>query len=233
MEKAYRNVSLFFAAILLLVFAGFYKTYFGLFPSFAHVTSIQHIHGSLFLLWFIMLVVQPLLIRKRMYAWHRLIGKASYVLVPLIVVSIYFIARELYQAAPPAMTEQDRIANLFTPFYQIVDFVSLYALAIYYRKKISYHMRYMIATSLAIYGAATRRFFIHLVGLSSQQAALYTFLLTGMILLGLIAYDARHGKSFRPYVVALAIVTLSALGFYFFRYGQLWQGFGARIAHLF
>lgn len=82
MEKAYKNLSLFFIAILVIVILGFFKTYFGLFPNFRNVTSIQHIHGSLFLLWFVMLIVQPILIRKRKYKWHRVIGKVSYFLVP-------------------------------------------------------------------------------------------------------------------------------------------------------
>ena len=140
MEKTYKNLAFFFVAIFAIVFLRFFKTYFGLFPAFNKVTTIQHIHGLLFLLWFIMLIVQPILIKKREYKWHRVIGKASYFLVPLIVVSIFFSAKELYETAP--LTESKKIATLYVPFYQIVDFVALYVLAIYYKKNsfISYEI---------------------------------------------------------------------------------------------
>jgi len=65
MEKTYKYISLFFVAILAIVFLGFFKSYFGLFPTFNKVTTIQHLHGLLFLLWFIMLIVQPVLIKKK------------------------------------------------------------------------------------------------------------------------------------------------------------------------
>jgi hypothetical protein len=231
MEKTYKNISLFFIAIIAIVFLGFFKTYFGLFPTFNNVTNIQHLHGSLFLLWFLMLIIQPVLIKKRKYKWHRVIGKASYFLVPLIVISIFFIAKEMYETAP--LTQSQKISNLYVPFYQIVDFVTLYVLAIYYKKRISYHMRYMIATSLAVYGAALKRFFINFMGISGLNAFLYTFFVTDLILLIFIIYDWRHGKSYKPYLISLVILVASQLGFYFLRNTFIWQTVCGKFVQIF
>lgn len=231
MEKTYKNISLFFVAILAIVVLGFFKTYFGLFPTFNKVTTIQHIHGLLFLFWFIMLIVQPALIKKRKYKWHRVIGKVSYFLVPLIVVSIFYIAKELYETSP--LTQGQKIATLYVPFYQIVDFVTLYVLSIYYKKKISYHMRYMIATSLAVYGAALKRFFINFTAISGLNAFLYTFIVTDLILVGLIIYDWKHEKSYKPYVVSLIILVASQSGFYFLRNTAFWLAMCGKFVHLF
>jgi hypothetical protein len=221
MEKTYKNIGLFFVAIFAIVFLGFFKTYFGLFPTFTKVTTVQHIHGLLFVLWFLMLIVQPVLIKKRKYKWHRVIGKVSYFLVPLIVISIFFIAKELYETAP--ISQAKKIATLYIPFYQIVDFVTLYLLAIYYKNKISYHLRYMIATSLAVYGAALKRFFTNFLGVTGLNGFLYTFIITDLILLGFILYDRKHGKDNKPYVVSLIILLISQFGFYFLRNTDLWQ----------
>ena len=192
MEKAYKNISLFFLLILTIVVLGFFKTYFGLFPAFKEVTNIQHIHGLLFLLWFVMLIIQPVLIKRKLYKWHRLLGKVSYFLVPLIVLSIFFIAKEMYETMPAKVPQAKRISILYVPFYQILDFVLLYVLAILYKKKIAYHMRYMIATSLAVYGAALKRAFINLGGVNGKDAFLYTFILTDLIIIGLIIYDLKN-----------------------------------------
>jgi hypothetical protein len=231
MEKAYKNIPWFFAAILGIVILGFFKTYFGLFPNFDKVTSIQHIHGTLFLLWFVMLIVQPILIQKRKLEWHRRIGRISYFLVPLIIVSIFFIAKEFYETAPGE--EPKRIAGLYVPFYQIVSFSVLYLLAIYNKKRVDYHMRYMIATVLAVYGAALRRAFIHWMGMSGPDAFFYTFLFTDLILVAFIVYDRVHGKAYKPYVVSLSILLLSQGGFYFFRNTEVWQVVCGNFVHQF
>ena len=94
-------------------------------------------------------------------------------------------------------------------------------------------MRYMIATSLAVYGAALKRFFINFMGISGLNAFLYTFIVTDLILLGLIIYDLRHGKSLKPYIVSLIILTASQLGFYFLRNTAFWQTVCGKFVHLF
>ena len=74
-----------------------------------------------------MLCVQPLLIRYGQYKWHRIIGWFSYLLVPCIIVSIHFIAREAYLGAIAAHNPKASvIAGLYFPTYQIFDFAALY-----------------------------------------------------------------------------------------------------------
>src|ERR1700710_317251 len=120
METGYKNVSLLFVVILGIVVLGFFKTYFGLFPSFNNVTLIQHIHGLLFTTWFLLLVIQPLLIRNGKYKAHRIIGRFTYVLVPCIIISIHFIAREAYlNAIANHVPRRTVLANTYFQVYQI------------------------------------------------------------------------------------------------------------------
>ena len=91
MEKAYQNVNYFVLVILAFVIWGFYRTYFGLFPSFTGITTVQHFHGFMMLSWFVMLLVQPLLIRRKKIELHRTVGMLSYILMPLLLISIFFI----------------------------------------------------------------------------------------------------------------------------------------------
>jgi hypothetical protein len=92
MGKSYRYISYLFVFVLALVFWGFYKTYFSLFPRFNGLPTLLHIHAVLILLWFAMLIAQPLLIlRYKNIALHRLVGKASYILVPAMVICIVFV----------------------------------------------------------------------------------------------------------------------------------------------
>jgi hypothetical protein len=224
MEKAYKNVTVFFVIILAVVVLGFFKTYFGLFPGFHKVTTIQHIHGLLFITWFIMLCIQPLLIRYGKYKWHRIIGRFSYVLVPCIIISIHFIAQEAYLGAIAAHTPKpDVIAGSYFPTYQIFDFAALYVLAIANIKNTPAHMRYMITTSLAICGAGLRRVFEHWMGMGGDNAVLLGFLLPDLTLVGLIIYDRMHGQKSKAYWVSLVILAGSHIGYYFVPQSALWQ----------
>jgi len=223
-ETGYKNVSLLFAVVFGIVVLGFFKTYFGLFPSFTNVTMIQHVHGLLFTTWFVLLVVQPLLIRYGKYRAHRIIGKFTYVLVPCIIISIHFIAREAYLNAVAAHTPRKNVlANTYFQVYQIFDFALLYLLAIINVRPTSAHMRYMIATSLAIAGAGLRRFFGHDFGMSGDAALLYGFLVPDLFLVGLIVYDKIKGQNSKAYIVSLIILAISHYSFYFLPYSALWQ----------
>jgi hypothetical protein len=224
METGYKNVSWLFVVIFGFVVLGFFKTYFGLFPSFNNVTLIQHIHGLLFTTWFVLLFVQPLLIRYGKYRAHRVIGRCTYVLVPCIIISIHFIAREAYLNAVAAHAPRHVIlANTYFQVYQIFDFSVLYLLAIINKHRTPYHMRYMIATSLAIVGAGLRRFFEHDLGLGGADAVLYGFIVPDLFLAGLIVYDKIKGQNSRPYVIALIILAISHYSYYFLPNSALWQ----------
>lgn len=85
MEEGYKNISFFFAAIASIVFIGFFWSYFSFNPFFNNILTVIHIYVILMTTWFIFLIIQPLLIRKNLMKFHRIIGKVSYVLVPLII----------------------------------------------------------------------------------------------------------------------------------------------------
>ena len=223
-ETGYKNVSLLFVVIFAIIVLGFFKTYFGLFPSFNNVTLIQHIHGLLFTTWFVLLFVQPLLIRYGKYRAHRIIGRFTYVLVPCIIISIHFIAREAYLNAVAAhVPRQQVLANTYFQVYQIFDFAVLYLLAIINKHRTPYHMRYMIATALAIAGAGLRRFFEHDLGMGGGDALLYGFLAPDLFLVGLIVYDKIKRQNSRAYIVSLIILAVSHYSFYFLPQSALWQ----------
>jgi hypothetical protein len=94
-------------------------------------------------IWLLMLIVQPILIIKKKLALHRLIGKASYILMTLLVISIFLIINQ----------EQSREKNLGVFAANLVDFpvfVVLYCFAIYFCKKPAYHARFMIMSILPL-----------------------------------------------------------------------------------
>lgn len=127
MERTYKNVSYFFVLLLTIIVFGFYKSYFGKFPLFTGLTSVHHTHALLLLLWFAMLIVQPVLIYQKRFALHRLLGKVSYVLVPLIVWSMLAVINVQYVKNLLQMPQAQNISFLYLPVSALIPFVTLYA----------------------------------------------------------------------------------------------------------
>lgn len=160
MEKGYKNIALVFALIAAIVFIGFFPTYFTYFPNFGGFVALHHFHAFVMILWLLVLIVQPILINKRKYQWHRLIGKFSYVLVPIIVISMLLAYKRSFfnSVDVNGMNHIESLFLLFLPLTDILPFTVFYLLAIIYRKKIPNHLRFMISTAIVVVGAGIVRY---------------------------------------------------------------------------
>ena len=145
MDRTYKYLGYFLLLLIPLTFAGFYKTYFEPFPNFGKNIDIYiHIHAVIASLWIAILIVQPFLIVNKKIALHRSVGKLSYVVFPLLIIS--FIPRII------KTINSGDIQFLFFPLADGFLLVTFYVLAIYYKKKTAKHMRYMIASALVLMG---------------------------------------------------------------------------------
>ncbi|MDQ6761468.1 MAG: hypothetical protein M3015_02440 [Bacteroidota bacterium] len=199
MGTNYKAISLFCAAILLFLVIAFFRTYFGLFPGFKNITLSIHFHVAMVLLWFAMLIVQPLLISKKLLSIHRLIGKASYILVPLLIFSFVLMTRN----------EQVRLKNLPVFVVNIFDvsiFILFYTLAIIYKRKTAWHSRFMVLTVIPFLSPSAAR--LHIDGIIIQIT----------LLIGLFIFECFKGKVLKPYIIALSgyMALLIILGGLFF-----------------
>ena len=232
MEKAYRNVVYFFIGILILAFAGFFKTYFGLFPVFKSVNNVQHFHAAMMLLWLAMLITQPLLIKYKRLDWHRKLGKVSYFLVPLILTSMFLIGRMGYLRDAANLPEQENIGLLALTIPDIFGFSILYVLAIVNKNKAAIHMRYILGTSLLLISPGLGRLTINYAGASLPTAAEIGHITTIVVSLVLILYDIKKHRPYKPFI--LAFIILSVMHFcWVFRMTTVWQEFAGKFARTF
>ena len=233
MEKSYKLFGYFFIFILALVVWGFYRTYFGLFPSFKGVTTVQHFHGAMFLIWFVFLIVQPFLIRYNQVRIHRIIGKTSYVIGPLVALSILLVSKGGYErSVSENVPEARNIGDLSLGIPNTIAFLLFYILAMVNRKKTFFHMRYILGTSLLLIGPGLGRALIFYFGFTFENALNTVYAIEGIIALGLMIYDIAHKNSYKPYLV----IALSILGLMIcFNYSQSgwWQAFGKGFVKLF
>ncbi len=116
MEKRLRLVSKkinfdkagYFIAILIpIVIVAFWPSYFSIL--FDHVitpTFYSHFHGIMMMIWIALLIVQPILIRKKKLKIHRLVGKMSYFVGPVVFISMLMITHQTRRViiSPEAIT---------------------------------------------------------------------------------------------------------------------------------
>ena len=232
MEKTISNTGYFFVALLILTFFGFYITYFGTFPEFKNTTSIQHFHAIIFLSWFALLITQPFLIRYKKFALHRRLGKVSYFLMPLVLLSIYLACRSQFEnGVVQNMPLEVNRALVFMPMQAMFLFGFFYLLGILNTRNTSSHMRYIVASSLVLMGPALGRIFILWLGMDPHDGIWYGGLLpTDIALFALLIWDIVKQKRSYAYAVALAVSATCHVAWYMnFGEMQIWQSIAAVI----
>lgn len=197
MEKAYKNTGYFMLLLIPLVILGFYKTYFSQFPDFNEkITLFHHLHALIASVWILTLISQPLLIRFKRYKTHKIIGKFTYVIFPLLILSFGpMILRNL---------NSDHPLNAFFSIADCTLLILFYLLAVYNKKNTPKHMRYMIGAAIVFLGPTIGRIGPILIGLSEKVTQNIQYGIIYLILLGSILLDLKHGKKFRPYMLIFA-----------------------------
>ncbi|MBL7877480.1 MAG: hypothetical protein JNL53_17575 [Cyclobacteriaceae bacterium] len=228
MEKGYKNIVYFFSVIVLITFVGFYKKYFSLAPHFQGLKSVHHFHAVLLTSWLVLLIIQPILIAKKKFALHRVLGKISYALAPIAFISMLIAYHNQYlRFISEGQTETYVLSFVFAPATDAIPFILLYILAMVNKRETPSHMRYMIATGLIIGGPGMGRIFMTWLNMEIFMAIQFVVLITLITFLSIISYDRVKKKIFRvnPYTIAFIIWLVPNVLITFFPETSLWQGF--------
>jgi hypothetical protein len=203
-------------AMTVTTFYGFSQTYFS--PLFGSenrpLSSIVHLHGWSFFLWYLLLPLQAFLVRRRSVKLHRTLGGASILLAILMVASGFVVVTvRIHAASGPDSS----------PFWAFMGpvilatlllFAVFYSLALHYRRQSDYHKRLMIVASAAGIGAAAFRALASVVGFHLWVPAVGIVASNLFIVAGMIRDYRVEGKVHKVYWVGLsACVVLEGLMF--------------------
>jgi hypothetical protein len=190
----------YFIGLFALVLLGFWPSYFAkFFNGTADFNFYFHFHATMVILWIAMLIAQPLLIRKKKLALHRLVGKLSYVVFPLIFISVLLLVHSRHN-----IDEESLDIRLFVPFKDLIILGTAYFIAIRYRHDINLHARGMVATGIVFIEPALVRFLMNTFG-AGLTAYLFTIGIIYALLIGLMIAE-RHQKRGR-WVFPLILVS--------------------------
>jgi hypothetical protein len=208
----YRNAIYWFALLLVILLVGFWRSYFSqIGQGSLHIT--HHVHGIAMLLWVLLLMTQAWLIRTGRRAGHRLLGRSSLVLAPVIVASGVWVNVHILEGVTEPVP--DGLAGAYWwGFFLMAAFTVLYTMGIRHRRRLQLHARYMTATALVFLTPGLgRAWFNYLYPLTGWEptAARVTAV---PLLIGawLLLDDWRHGRSVKPYLLFCAIWLVGYFG---------------------
>ncbi|VAX01703.1 hypothetical protein MNBD_GAMMA22-2094 [hydrothermal vent metagenome] len=229
----YKNSAFYFVGLFGIAIIGFWQSYFSKFfdtLKFNAIDGYIHFHAATMVLWMLLLISQPLLIRFKKHSLHRLLGKSSFILVPLVIISLILLAHSQIVLGDYGVS-YNRLYILFLQLSLLVIFVIAYSLAMINRKNPARHARYMIATSLTLIDPAVARLPIDLPSIPFSYQV-YTFSLIDLILVILIIAEYRQQRGRDVFPIMLVIfVFFQSLNLTWTR-SDLWDSFALWFAML-
>lgn len=225
----YNNSWRWVIGLLIISFIAFWPSYYAV---ISESDFYVHFHAVTAILWFALLIVQPVLIKNRKLRLHRLFGKISYPVAGLVIISIVLLAHSRISTSP-----QDfyafRTYILYLQISLAFVFAVTYGLAIWYRKTKPVHARLMVATSFTFIDPVLARF----LGIVTPDLPIngqwLTFGIINVILITLSVIDRKNHKARWVFPGLLLLYLIIELPIYFDLTGlDWWQSFTAWFASL-
>ena len=172
MKRPYRNIGFFFLLLLALVIAGFtprvpdtpFFGYFSHIRQSSPVPLVIHLHAIAAIAWFTLLSIQPFLIRANRLNLHRLLGKASIVLVILFFFTAIQVMKHFYTQNLVQLPRDTVLSSLTQSFTALSLLLLFYSIALLKRRNIYQHVAFMIAAALASAIPGLARLGLYVVG---------------------------------------------------------------------
>jgi hypothetical protein len=179
-------------------------------------------------LWCLILIIQPLLIKNRKNDLHKLIGKISYLVFPFLVYSICLVilySFERMKSHVSLVSLDENISQIFLPISQLFLFTIFYVLAMLNKRKVKIHMRYIIVSSVALFGPTIGRIDF---GLDYFNADLWFM---DICILGFLIYDMFYDKKYKPYLIGLFFFIIIHIANVWFANSVFWSTIAKNILH--
>ncbi|MFZ1288558.1 MAG: hypothetical protein WAR79_00590 [Melioribacteraceae bacterium] len=228
--------------LLPLIFFGFYPSYFA--KLFSSLPDIIHLHAFFMLLWITIAITQPFLIKKNKLKIHRIVGKISYIIMPVVFVTGYLVVRHAYYSN--IVSETEKIAVVFSSpdIIAITDIakentaigllylfwlVLFYILAVINRKKIINHATYMFAAILTLLGPTIDRILFQVYQYFGIDYNFFAenavFLLIDLLLIALLLFQWMRGTSLKAVIISLLVYVTGQFVYHTLPKTEIWKGF--------
>lgn len=229
-QSIFRNSVFFLVLIPLFAVWGFWVTYFTR-PAGSYYYW-EHIHGFALFGWCILLASQAFLIRTNRRSLHRTLGRVSWLLGPLVVVSTIFLGN--YKLNLRQLSD-DGLYTFGLQFFLGSLFAWFWLKAMWHRRQPELHARWMICTGLTMLDPIFARIILvnfYPVPLHTGHVQLMTFALVDVILLWLIYRDWKSASRQLVFLHAFGLFLVAQAAMLSVWNSPQWKSFCAWFAGL-
>jgi uncharacterized membrane protein len=211
--------------LLLLAVAAFWIPYVT--PLNTHSRYV-HFHVVTMVVWMGLVIVQPLLMRAGRMDWHRTMGKTTYLLMPLVVVSGVLLAH--HRISQPGQLDQPGMLSLLViQLFSPLVLAAFYALALANKRAPAVHARWMLATALLLIDPIVARVLMFHIPTAIDAADWLGPLLAMGAAAGMSMHDRRAANARHVFPIALTVLAIQLALFYTLGHSAFWK----RFAHAF
>lgn len=205
--------------VLAMILLGFWPSYF--LQVAAPIPPAFHVHAFTATSWVLLLIVQSVAIHRRNNALHRTMGKASFVLFPLLILGFVMIVN---LSASRYAAEESGFAIMLGPSFgigmatSIAAYLVLYYQALKHRGNVRLHAGYMLATPAILFESPFSRViqnnlpWMNAIGSEGPQAVLDVIVISNALVLAVVAWlylrDRKHGA---PWLVTAFFLVLQSV----------------------
>lgn len=218
----YRHAPYLVGFVLLVIVAGFWASYFA---SGEGVPLAFHVHAISSMMWLALLIVQQVAIQRRAVDLHRWLGRASFVLFPLMMLGFMMI---MNRAADRFETGASPVSVALGPAFGVgmasalAAYLTLFYFALKNRRNVQLHAGYMLATPLILFESPFSRVmgdympWMNVIGSAFPHAILDTIALSdGLVAVFALVLWWRNRKHGAPWLMTAGFVLLQAVGMWF------------------
>jgi ABC-type xylose transport system permease subunit len=177
----------YFFGLVIMAILGFWPTYFSkFFDGTANFNFYFHFHAFMASLWIALLIVQPILIKKKKLSIHKQIGKLSFIILPLFFISVILLKH--YRIG--GIVTEGLGATLWLQVKDLVIIGIMFTIAMLNKRNMQIHARAMISTGIVFIEPTLGRFIILIVlpepnfilGLAITVAIMYILIISFIII---------------------------------------------------
>jgi hypothetical protein len=180
--------------------------------------------------WIVLLIVQPILVRKKKLSIHRQVGKLSFIILPLFFVSVILLKHSLIGGE----VTEGLGAGLWLQLKDLVIIGTMFTIAMVNKKTMQIHARAMIATGIVFIEPTLGRFIMLTVlpepdfflGLGITVSIMYA------LIISLIILERKQTKGRWVFPLLLAMYVVFHILIFFEISFPLWDAIAAWFVQL-
>lgn len=214
----YRHGHYYVGFVLLVIMVGFWASYWS---PIANVPTAFHVHAISSSSWLLLLIVQSVAIHRRANAFHKQMGRASFVLFPFLIfgfMMIIDVSAQRYAAQESPFIMHNGPAFGIGMVIAVAAYLTLFYQALKHRRNVKLHAGYMLATPLILFESPFSRVIVdylpwlNVIGSSKLHAVQDTIVISNVMAIifamTLFFIDRRHGA---PWLVASCFMGFQAI----------------------